>query len=299
MRNKMIMLIILCAFWLCGCAKESTEENGFRLYSINEEEFSLVSQPYQPKAEDTEAFMTELLELSGQEDSLFLPEHVSVNAYSLEGDILTIDFSEEYAALSIEEEILYRAACVRNFTQIPDVRYVQFCVNGEALLDSSGNPVGVMSADSFLEYSGKEINSYKYVDMELYFADSEDSSKLVVEERSVYYNSNSTLEKAIVEQLVKGPQEDGHLSTLSSATKIVSVSVADGIAYVNLDEKFLNDLLPVGEEVPIYSIVNSLIAAGNVTKVQISVNGDNKLTFRENMTLDKLYEENMELVIEK
>lgn len=299
MRNIKIVLAGLCMVLLCGCAEAHTEENGFRLYSINEEEFSLVSRSYQPEAEDMEDFMEELLKLSREEDSLFLPENVSVNAYSLEGDILTIDFSGEYANLSIEEEILYRAACVRNFTQIPNVRYVQFLVNGEVLSDSSGNPVGVMSADSFLEYSGKEINSYQYVEMELYFADSEDSSKLVAEERSVYYNSNSTLEKAIVEQLVKGPQKEGHLATLSPSTRIVSVSVADGIAYVNLDEKFLNDLLPVGEEVPIYSIVNSLIAAGNVSKVQISVNGDSKLTFRENMTLDKLYEENRKLVAEE
>lgn len=299
MRKIRIVLAGLCMLLLCGCEAERTQEDGFRLYSINEEEFSLVSRPYQPEAEDMEAVVEELLALSQKEDSVFLPENVSVNTYSLEGDILTIDFDGAYADLSIEEEILYRAACVRNFTQIPGVRYVQFTVNGEALLDSSGNPVGVMSADSFLEYSGKEINSYQYVEMELYFADSEDSSKLVTEERSVYYNSNSTLEKAIVEQLVKGPQEEGHLATLSAATKIVSVSVADGIAYVNLDEKFLNDLLPVGEEVPVYSIVNSLIAAGNVSKVQISVNGDSKLTFRENMTLDKLYEENRKLVAEE
>lgn len=299
MRNKRIKLLSLCALLLCGCADDGAEENGFLLYSINEEEFSLVSQEYEPQAQDMEAFMEELLELSSKEDSVFLPEHVSVNAYSLEGDILTVDFSQEYASLSIEEEILYRAACVRNFTQIPGVRYVQFSVDGAALQDSSGNPVGVMSADSFLEYSGKEINSYQYVEMELYFADSADSTKLDTESRSVYYNSNSTLEKAIVEQLIKGPQEEGHLPTLSSSTKIMSVSVADGIAYVNLDEKFLNDLLPVGEEVPIYSIANSLIAAGNVTKVQISVNGDNKLTFRENMTLDKLYEKNMNLVIKE
>ena len=55
-------------------------------------------------------------------------------------------------------------------------------------------------------------------------------------------------------------------------------------------------MLSIQQEIPIYSIANSLIDAGNVTKVQISVNGETKLTFRESMRLDQLFEKNMELV---
>ena len=72
--------------------------------------------------------------------------------------------------------------------------------------------------------------------------------------------------------------------------------MADGVAYVNLDQAFVTEALPIEEQLPIYAIANSLISTGNVMKVQISVNGDTKVTFRESMNLDQMYQWNGELV---
>ena len=58
----------------------------------------------------------------------------------------------------------------------------------------------------------------------------------------------------------------------------------------------MTEALDIQQEIPVYSIVNSLIAAGNVQKVQISVNGDSKVVFRESMSLNQFYEKNPELV---
>ena len=99
-----------------------------------------------------------------------------------------------------------------------------------------------------------------------------------------------------MEQLIRGPRESGHFATISSGTGILSVSQADGIAYVNLDQRFVTESLGVQPEVTVYSIVNSLIAAGNVKRVQISVNGDSKVEFKESVELNQLYEANNELV---
>ena len=96
--------------------------------------------------------------------------------------------------------------------------------------------------------------------------------------------------------MIRGPKETGHYATMPTSVQIYGVSVADGIAYVNLGQKFIDEALSIQQEIPIYSIANSLIDAGNVTKVQISVNGETKLTFRESMRLDQLFEKNMELV---
>ena len=74
-------------------------------------------------------------------------------------------------------------------------------------------------------------------------------------------------------------RERADSATLPSDTRIVGVSVADGIAYVNLGEQFIDEALPVDAQIPVYSIVNSLIAAGNVSQVQISINGDTSLVF--------------------
>ena len=213
----------------------------------------------------------------------------------MSGDILRLNFNCAYRKMGAVDEVLCRAAIVKNFVQFEGIRYVQFQIEGDSLLDSRGKTVGLMNTNSFLENSGKDITAYQYTELELFFTNAT-GDKLVKEKRNVYYTSNSPIEKVVVEQLIRGPKEEGHYATLSSTTGILSVTQTDGIAYVNLDQRFETEALDIQQEIPVYSIVNSLIAAGNVEKVQISVNGDSKVVFRESMSLNQLYEKNLELV---
>ena len=48
-------------------------------------------------------------------------------------------------------------------------------------------------------------------------------------------------------------------------------------------------------QIPVYSIVNSLIAAGNVSQVQISINGDTSLVFKDEVDMNQLFQVNHEL----
>ena len=93
--------------------------------------------------------------------------------------------------------------------------------------------------------------AYQYKELNLYFTN-EEGNQLVPEARQVYYNGNTPIEKVIVEQLLRGPGESGHYATLPSDTRIVGVSVADGIAYVNLGKQFVDEALPVDAQIPIY-----------------------------------------------
>lgn len=82
----------------------------------------------------------------------------------------------------------------------------------EMLADSSGMAIGTMNADSFIENAGDEINAYEKVNLKLYYAN-EDGTGLVEENRrNVVYNSNISLEKLVVEQLVKGAAHGRSLS---------------------------------------------------------------------------------------
>ena len=115
-------------------------------------------------------------------------------------------------------------------------------------------------------------------------------NRLVRENRRIHYSSNVPLERVVIEKLLEGPKEDGMLPSLSSNTKLLGVSIVEGICYVNLDKSFLTETMSVQQELPIYSIVNSLVDACNIHGVQISVEGDTKVTFRESMKLDQIYE---------
>ena len=65
---------------------------------------------------------------------------------------------------------------------------------------------------------------------------------------------------------------------------------------MNLNESFVNQNYDIDESVVIYSIVNSLTELDEVDYVQISVNGDTSGVYREELSLDTLYEKNLQLV---
>ena len=112
------------------------------------------------------------------------------------------------------------------------------------------------------------------------------------------YNSYMTLEKAIVEQLIKGPEIEGRLAVIPAETKLLSVLIKDDICYVNLNEGFLAKTPITSPELAVYSLVNSIIEGGNCSQVQISINGDPDVKLEGEFALDKPFERNMEIVEE-
>ena len=169
-------------------------------------------------------------------------------------------------------------------------------IKSEPLTDASGTVLVFMSADLFIDNAGDEINTYERVKLPLYLAnETGDGLKKIT--RSVVYNSNISTERLIVEQLILGALENEKVyPTINPNTKIISVNVKDGICYVDLDNTFLTQIYNVTSDVTIYSITNSLVELSNVNKVQISINGNINVTYRENTSLSTVFERNLELV---
>nr|MBQ8251899.1 GerMN domain-containing protein [Lachnospiraceae bacterium] len=303
--KKVAILIWMFVLMLCaGCGKENQPREGqaYTIYEVNKEETKVVERTIYTTETDSDElvklFMNELCFVTDNAES----RPAILNAESLlsfdmiEGNV-TIDFSSEYSSMPVMREILARAAIVRTLTQIEDVKYVTILVEGNPLLNRSGVPVGVMTAEQFLDNSGNVINTEEIASLSLYFAD-EDGKGLVPVNREVVYSSNIPLEKLVVEQLIKGVREDeeGAYPVLDPNIKINAVTVRDGVCYVNLDSTFLAQTTGVSAEVTIYSMVNSLVELSDVNKVQFSVNGENELTFKETMPLSEVYGRNLELV---
>jgi germination protein M len=198
--------------------------------------------------------------------------------------------------MSSTREVLARAGIVKLFAQIPNIEYVKIYVEGEELKDSKGNSLSIMNGDTFLEYSGENLNSYQYAVINLYFTDQEGTA-LIPEEREVYYNSNVPLEQVVVEQLMKGPQQEGLYPTLPSNLTIMGVTRDGTNCYVNLDNTFISGAIATEESmIPVYSIVDSLAEDCQVEKVQISVNGETNVEFRDDIMLDGFFEKNTDLI---
>ena len=294
--TALVMALVLGSVAFSGCGKKETESK-YKIYYVNEEQGEVLAESFVPSEETTQTMleeMTEKLNKKNAEGHTLLPENIEIQSCVDDDGMIRVDFNQEYHDLNPVDEVLLRASIVKDYVQIPNIYLVTITAEGTPIVDSQGQEIGAMSLDSFLENTGKEIMAYQYKELNLYFTN-EEGNQLVPEARQVYYNGNTPIEKVIIEQLLRGPGESGHYATLPSDTRIVGVSVADGIAYVNLGKQFVDEALPVDAQIPIYSIVNSLIDAGNVSQVQISINGDTSLLFKDKVDMNQLFQVNHEL----
>ena len=212
--------------------------------------------------------------------------------YKLEDTVLYLYFDNNYAMMNPTREILCRAALVRTLTQAEGVDYVAIYTAEQPLMDSTGVPVGAMTGADFID-NISNVNAFEKTELTLYFADST-GEKLVKEQREVVHNVTTSLEKLVVEQLIAGPDRPGINATLPKDTKLLNVSVNENVCYLNFDASFLNNSLDVKEYIPVYSIVNSLAAVSSVNKVQIAVNGSQDVMFRDSISLNQLFERNLD-----
>ncbi len=302
MKKKRLWILLLAAVVLVlgGCKSEKEEADGYQIYYLNAEQTKISGKAYDTKETDTEKLVAEFLKALAKdpEDVDYrkpIPNEVELLKTKLEGNQLSIWFDTDYYNMDAASEVLCRAAIVRTVTQIPDVNCVSIFIGDSPLVDAKNNVVGLMTVESFVENPKEQINSLQEATITLYFSN-KNGDGLVTEKRDVHYSSNISMEKLIVEQLLKGPEKKDAKSAIPSGTKLVSVSAVDGVCYVNFDEGFTNQDYEIQEPIVIYSIVNSLSELSTVSKVQISVNGSTKGVYRDSYKLDKVYERNLDYV---
>ena len=301
-KNICMILCLVWSFMMTGCLGND-KGTVMNIYYLDPEGHALVQEEYFRKAENKEAAVEEVLEILQHPEDIkdfqsSIPSTVKIKKFRLNEQILELTFNEEYMELNRSAEVLLRASVVQTLVQIPEVKYVSFYIGDEPLKSSSGNAIGMMCTEDFAQNTGSSLKSYQETDLKLYFADKE-GTKLILEKRSqVHYNINTSIEKLIVEQLMKGANSDKKSATIPSTVKLLGVSVKDGICYVNFDSAFLTDGYNQKPEVAVYSIVNSVIANGNVTKVQILVDGSNDVKFKGTVDLSEPLEWKADLIEE-
>lgn len=299
----LLFVLISMGSMLTACKKEKAESSGYSMYYLNKQRTKIVNKPYDPSATDTEGLIEEFItQMSEKTDDVdyqqILPDKVEIERYEYTDHQLYLYFNKEYGKIAPLEEVLCRGAIVHNMMQIEGVEGVSMYVDNLPLKDANGVEVGILTNDSFVENPGEKINNIQEANLTLYFA-SENGDGLVRETQHVYYSSNTSIEKLVMEQLLDGPRSSNAQAAIPFGTNLVSVSVMDGVCLVNLDEGFLAQNFEIREDVIIYSIVDSLTELDTVKTVQIAVNGKTNLTYRDKMSLKKYYKRNLDLVTEE
>jgi len=219
---------------------------------------------------------------------------VGIKDYELSDGTLSVNFDSGYLKMESTREALCRAAVVLTMTRITSVTQVVFQIEGAPLTDARGDEIGPMTAESFVDSSSSAVNNYRSADLTLYYGNTAGNA-LVRTTRSVRYSSNTSVAKVILSQLMKDPGT-GARSVIPKGTKILGVTIRDSVCYVNFDSAFTDEQNGVADQVQIYSVVNSLIDGAKVTQVQIAIDGNSDMKFHENISLDKAFEKNTDLI---
>lgn len=300
---SVLLAALLLAMGLAGCGKKEIPpqegEKAYQVYYLNPAMTKLVAREYRTKTTDQELLIQELM------DSIMnvpadldvqgaLSEKVVYQGCRPEDMVLYLFFDNNYTSMKPYREILCRAALTRTLTQVDGIDYINIYSGDQPLLDTSGMPVGMLSATDFVD-SLSDVNAYERTELTLYFTD-ETGEKLFPEKREVIHNVNTSVEKVILEELISGPERSELSPTLDPGTRLLNVSVNENVCYLNFDTSFVNNPLEVRDYIPIYSIVNSLSELSSVNRVQFTVNGVQDVKFRDSISLNTLFERNLDYI---
>jgi len=298
---KKITGMILIATMLINLVACQTSGSSYFYYYTNTSCVELIKKETKLKTDSNEEIIKALIDCMGTKSSdkkecVIKPDYVTDPTVSISNDYCLLDFDSSYYQMDSYTEVLYRAAMVKEITQLKDIEYVEFNVDGEDLVKNN-KKVGVMTASDFVDDANNGDDSIEWTNVTLYFA-TKSGDKLIRYNRTLSHSSNVSAEKLVIETLIKGPTQAGFYRTLPSDARVLSVSVIDGICYLNLSSEFVDEMVNVTSEIPIYSITNSLCSLEGIDAVRILVNGDSSISFRESISLDTEFEFNESLINE-
>ncbi len=138
------------------------------------------------------------------------------------------------------------------------------------------------------ETESKEVTLY-FANKEYIETGNEDLEKLIPEKRVIEYGDIS-LEEAIVEELIKGPEGENLSSPIPSTAQLLSVELSEDTVYVNFaGEGMYGGSLQ--ESFTINQIVASLLELDGVHKVQFLIDGEKTDSLMGHLEIEEPFED--------
>lgn len=145
------------------------------------------------------------------------------------------------------------------------------------------------------EKSTEKTATAEKTEVTLYFTSAQ-GDKLVAEKRKI--STVTGIAKETLQELIKGPTDKKLKKTLPEGTKLMDIDVKDGLATVSfskeLHEKHLGG--SNGEQITVYSIVNTLTQFPTIQRVQILVDGKSVETLAGHLGIADPIEKNTKII---
>ncbi len=220
------------------------------------------------------------------------PENTKLLSIAINGGVATLDFSKSYNEAHNVSALLLRLSIVNTLCGINGIDGVVINVEGKPIVsESTGKEFGVLSLEN-IAFETNDVQNGEKTTVSLYFPQ-KNGDKLVRENRSIKLQSALSLEKAVIGELIKGPEKDGCTRALPTDVKLIGIETKNNVCFVNFSSEFVSKTpsSSLTTTLSLYSVVNSLCELEGVESVQILVNGENGVEFG-NFVLDIPYEKN-------
>ncbi len=303
-----VFIILILLVSLSGCTKAKIKaDDSPQIYYFDSTKGELVNAPlgeaFLSLGTDQEKVQYIIDELAMnkniQGNALVVTHPMPIIGVVTNDRIVEINFSNEYNNLSAQERIGIRAAIVYSLTQLDSIDSVEFYIEDVPLTTSTGKVIGPISqANIKLNVLEPNPATTPYT-LPLYFVNAE--GKLVKEERGIRVSDPSSVEKLLIEELIKGPNSEGLSPSLPSDMKVNDATTTNGVCQVDLSfdlkSKFFTS--PEVKERMIYAIVNSLTEIPKlrtdipkIKKVAFLVDGKSDIEFTKEIDLRDTFERN-------
>ncbi len=231
-----------------------SSDRGITIYRVKDRMVVADEELFQPKQPDSVANALE--ETMG---ILPLTDGVRFQAYTMgSGNAVSLVFQVD-DTVSKESLLLEKAAVVSTIEQIRNIGAITLSIRdgaGEVLEE------GVYSSKSFYYYDDVIPTGQNTGQIVLYLPD-EERKELSPVQLMVTLQLDSSVEGEVVNQLIER-------GALPKGTQLISLSVTQKIAYVDLSREFLEG----ADRLAIYSLVDSICNLPHVSGVQILIDGE-------------------------
>ncbi|MEG0940429.1 MAG: GerMN domain-containing protein [Oscillospiraceae bacterium] len=273
MKKRLPPILLALALLLCSCGKNGGSGSGstVSIYRVLAPEYQTSGELL--RAEKISLSPTDIpldaaiaaLSAPPHDEKLqsALPDSVKILSAVQERNSIRVNLSPAYKNLGGMTKTLVDYCITLTLCSLEGVDFVLTYVGGE-LIENKLSSESVILRNTVINSGEGQIR--------LYFPKT--TGGLGSEYREINLNADNSAERAIMDELLKGPRSELLLPSLPEETVLLSIYTQDGICSVSLSSDFMADeASPQESKLAIYSIVNSLVSLASVDGVQILIGG--------------------------
>lgn len=287
---SLLLAIVMLAAIFCGCSEKKTQLSIYfkdsQSNELSEEKRNVNAAEAAGEVELAKLAVAQLIEgPQNEKNSAVIDSGAKLLSLVVNEGVATINMSKHFSDKKGVDALLLRFAFINTLCSIDGIDGIVIQVEGKPIVsENTGKEYGVLSISDIA------LNTEDNTTIHLYFPD-KDGEKLLLEKRTVNVQQTLSLEKTVVSELIKGPENKKLAASIPDGTKLLNIETKDNVCYVNFSNEFRSKTSSgsTATTMTLYSVVNSLCALENVSSVQILINGETGVEFG-NFVLDIPYE---------